>query len=128
MDVIVESKNRSGWVTLSGVLILIAGGYNAIWGYGALDKNELFHEASLVYSNLSFWGWTFVIFGVLQILAAVLLFMRHPLGVVLAALGATTSAFVTFFSLLSNPVWSLVIIALDLLVLWTVFAHADDFE
>jgi hypothetical protein len=128
MDVAVENRTRSGWVTLSAVLILMAGGYNAIWGYGALGKKELFHEASLIYSNLEFWGWVFLIIGVLQILTAFLLFTRHPMGVILAAVGATTSAFIAFFSVLSNPTWSLAIIGLDLLVLWTVFAHVDDFE
>ena len=91
-------------MTLSAVLIVIAGGYNVIWGWGALGKRELFDEASLFYSNLSFWGWLFLLIGVLQIVTAVLLFMRHALGVALAAVGATTSAFLAFFSLLSSSV------------------------
>ena len=128
MDVVVQNRTRSGWVTLSAVLILIAGGYNAIWGFAALSRQELFHEASLIYQHLSLWGWLFVIIGVLQILTAILLFLRNPMGVALAALGATTSSFIAFFSLLSNPAWSLTIIALDLLVLWTVLAHVEDFD
>ena len=127
MDVAVESRSRSGWVTLSAVLILIAGGYNAIWGYGALSKQELFHEESLVSSNLESWGWVFITIAVFQILTATMLFLRVPMGVALAVLGATTSAFIAFLSLLSNPAWSSAIIALDLLVLWTLLAHSEDF-
>ena len=67
----VESRTRSGWVTLAAVLIVIVGVYNFVWGYGALDKKELFNESSLVYSNLNFWGWVFIVIGALQILTAI---------------------------------------------------------
>jgi hypothetical protein len=123
----VDNRARSGWVTLSATLIVIAGAYNLIWGYAALDKKELFNESSLVYSNLDFWGWFFIVLGVLQILTAFLLFARTPVGAILAGLGASASALVAFLSLLSNTDWSLVIIALDILILWSVFAHMEDF-
>lgn len=124
----VESRTRSGWVTLSAVLIVIAGVYNIVWGYGALDKKELFNESSLVYSNLTFWGWVFIIIGTLQLLTAVLLFARRVGGAILAGIGASASAVIGFLALLANTDWALVIIALDILILWSVFAHIDDFE
>ena len=125
---IVDQRTRSGWVTLAAILVLIAGGYNIIWGYAALDKKELFDEASLIYSNLQFWGWFFIIIGALQLLTAILLFTRRPGGALLALIGASLSALIAFFSLLSNTEWAIVIIALDLFVLWSVFAHVEDFE
>ena len=63
-----------------------------------------------------------------QIATAVLLFMRHPAAPWIAGLGAGASAFVAFFSLAATPGWSTAIIAMDLLVLWTVFTHFDEFE
>jgi hypothetical protein len=121
-------RRRSGWVTFSAVLVLIAGAYNIIWGYTALDKKELFNQSGLIYSNLDFWGWFFIIIGALQLLTAILLFTRRPFGAMLAAIGASTSALVAFFALLSGTDRALLVIAMDILVLWSVFAHFEDFE
>src|SRR5262245_37251313 len=112
MGVVVDDKTRSGWVTLAAVLVTIAGAYNIIWSLGALNKKQIFHEESLIYSNLTFWGWAFLIIGIAQVLTAVLLFMRNPAGPWIAVLGAGTSAFISFFTLAATPGWSLVIIAL----------------
>jgi hypothetical protein len=122
-----EEPTHSGWVTLSAVLILLAGGYNLVWGYAALDKKELFRSSGLIYSNLDFWGWFFIVIGALQVLSALLLFARRPGGLVLATMGASLSAFIAFFSLLSNTDWAIVIIALDVLILWSLLAHSTDF-
>jgi hypothetical protein len=121
------ARTRSGWVTFSGVLIAILGGFNVIWGYGALEKKELFNEAALVYSDLEFWGWFFIVVGALQILTAVLLFLRSSVGALFAILGASASAMIAFFALLANTDWALAILALDVIVLWSVLAHLDDF-
>jgi hypothetical protein len=98
-----------------------------VWGYAALDKKELFHESSLIYSNLNFWGWFFIVIGAVQVLSAFLLFARRPGGLVLATMGASLSAMIAFFSLLSNSDWAFAIIALDVLILWSLLAHASDF-
>jgi hypothetical protein len=121
------ARTRSGWVTFSGVLIAILGVFNLVWGYNALEKKELFNEAALVYSNLEFWGWFFIVVGALQILTAILLFTRSGFGAILAILGASVSAMIAFFALLANSDWALAILALDVIVLWSVVAHLDDF-
>src|SRR5262245_10114700 len=117
------AERRSGWVTFAAILVLLAGGFNIVWGYGALDKKELFVEGRLIYSNLNFWGWFFIIVGAAQVLTAFLLFARKFGGVILAGVGASLSAMIAFISLLSNSDWALAIIILDILVLWGVFAH-----
>jgi len=122
-----EERTHSGWVTFAAVLVLIAGGYNIIWGYAALDKKELFQQSGLVYHNLNFWGWFFIVIGALQLLSAILLFARRIGGAMLAGIGASMSAFIAFFALLANTDWAFVIIALDLFILWAIFGHADDF-
>ena len=122
-----EERTRSGWVTLAAVLVLVVGGYNIVWGYAALDKKELFHPSRLVYSNLDFWGWFFIVIGAIQLLAAFLLFARRPGGLVLTTMGASLNLMLAFFALLANSDWTFAIIALDVLILWSVLAHSTDF-
>jgi len=124
----VETERRSGWVTFGGVLVLIAGGFNLIWGLGALEKKELFDASRLVYTNLEFWAWWFIAIGALQLLTAVLLFVRSAWGAILAVIGATVSALVAFFALLANTDWALAVLALDVIVLWAVLSHIEEFE
>jgi hypothetical protein len=122
-----EEPTHSGWVTLSAILVLVVGVYNLIWGYAALDKKELFDPHGLIYSNLDFWGWFFIVVGALQLLSAFLLFFRRPGGLVLTTMGASLNLMMAFFALLSNSDWALVIIAFDVLILWSLLAHASDF-
>ena len=122
-----QVRTRSGWVTFSAVLIVIVGVFNVVCGYGALEKKELFDEASLVYSNLDFWGWFFLIVGALQILTAVLLFTRSALGAIFGILAASVSGMIAFFALLANSDWALAILAIDVIVLWSITANLDDF-
>ena len=127
MEIEVEERTHSGWVTLAAVLVLVVGGYNIIWGYAALDKKELFNPHGLIYSNLDFWGVFYIVIGALQVLSAFLLFARRPSGLVLTVMGASLNLLMAFFALLANSDWAFVIIAFDVLILWSLLAHSTDF-
>jgi hypothetical protein len=127
MEIDVEERTHSGWVTLAAILVLVVGGYNIIWGYAALGKKELFNPHGLIYSNLDFWGVFYIVIGALQVLSAFLLFARRPSGLVLTVMGASLNMLMAFFALLANSDWAFVIIALDVLILWSLLAHSTDF-
>jgi hypothetical protein len=126
--VAVESRTRSGWVTLSAILITVVGAYNVLWGIGALNKKVLFRESSMLYANLTLWAWIFLVIGAAQLGTAVLLFQRRLLGAWMAGVGASVSAFIAVWAIAATPAWAVLIIALDVLVLWLVFSHYEDFE
>jgi hypothetical protein len=127
MEIEVDERTHSGWVTLAAVLVLVVGGYNIIWGYAALDKKELFNPHGLIYSNLDFWGVFYIVIGALQVLSAFLLFARRPSGLVLTVMGASLNLLMAFFALLANSDWAFVIIAFDVIILWSLLAHSTDF-
>jgi hypothetical protein len=122
-----DTKSRSGWVTFSGVLVFIVGAMNLIWGIAALEKKSLFNERGLVYSNLEFFAWFFIVIGALQILTAFLLFFRRPFGLMLAILGASVGILIAFFSLGAYPEWAITVMVVDGLVIYGVCGHMDDF-
>ena len=43
-------------------MLLLAGGLNLIHGFVALDRKQ-FMTTHIAYSNLTFWGWVFLILG-----------------------------------------------------------------
>lgn len=125
----VQSRTSpSGWITFAAVLFAIAGAGNVIWGLGALGKKSAFAQDGLIYGTLQTWGWIALIWGIVVLLGAVLLFTRSssgpPLGIVLAGISAVFWLFV----LPVVPIFALAAIILDVLVIYGLSAHgfADD--
>lgn len=116
-----------GVVTFAAVMFSLAGFFHGIQGLGAIFKKEYFAEGGLLYENLQVTGWIWLIVGVLQLVAAYLLFGQASSGRVLALVMAWLSAIVSFFSIGAFPVWSLVVIAVDVLIIYGLTVHADAF-
>jgi hypothetical protein len=117
----------SGWVAFAGAYLLVAGGMNLIWGIVALSNKSAFHEESLVWSTLSTWGWIAIVVGGLQILAGLMVLGRLFAGQWLGGVLALVGIFVSFFSAGAYPLWSVIALAANGLVLWAVTAHGDEF-
>jgi hypothetical protein len=126
--VAVEAERSRGWTSFAGIVIGIAGGWNLIIGIAAFTKKEYFDEASLLYSNLSFWGIVWIVVGALQVLTAVLVLARKTAGQALGLMGASVSMLVWFFSLGAHPVASILIIALDALIIYALTAERPGSE
>jgi hypothetical protein len=109
-----------GFTLFAAVMLMIAGIWNFLEGLSALIKGTFY----LVLPNYAFnasaasWGWGHLITGVVvfAVGACVLMDMlwARIVGVVVAAL----SAIVNFLYIPYQPVWSVVIIALDVFVIW----------
>jgi hypothetical protein len=124
------SKRRTrlpGIVGFTAVLFTISGFFHAIEGLGALIKKEYFDERGLLYSNLQVTGWIWLILGLLQIAAAYMIVGRASGGRVLGIVLASLSAVATFFTLGAYPVWSIIVIAVDVLVIYGLTVHGDAF-
>jgi hypothetical protein len=119
---------RSGWVAFAGAYLLVAGGMNLIWGIVALANKSAFVENGLVWSNLNTWGWIAIVTGGVQMLAGCMVLARRFAGQWLAGILALVGIFVSFFSAGAYPIWSIIALAANGLVLWAVTAHGDEFE
>jgi hypothetical protein len=108
-------------------MFALAGFFHGIQGLGAIFKKEVYNEAGLLYANLQFWGWVWLIFGVLQISAAYMIIGRSSGGRTLGIVVASASALVAFLSLGAYPVASITIIALNVLVIHGLTIRGDMF-
>src|SRR4029453_550653 len=117
-----ERSGGRGWYDFAGAMFGIAGFFNGIPGLTAIFKKESFSEDALVYQNLQLWGWIWLILGVVQIGAAISLFSGRGrvLGIVLAA----GSAVVSFTSIGAYPLWAILVIAIDVLIIHGLTLHA----
>lgn len=122
-----SEKRGTGIITFAAVILSLAGFFNGIHGLAAIFKKEYFVESSLLYEDLQLWGWVWLILGVLQISAAYMLFGRASGGRILAIILAAVSAVIAFATLGAHPTGSILVIAMDVLVIWGLTVRADMF-
>jgi hypothetical protein len=117
----------TGWVTFVGVFMIIVGSLNLIWGISALANKSYFHESGLLFSNLQFWGWVAIILGAVQLLAGFGVFSGSLLATVVVLTLAVLGIVENLLQVGAYPIWSIIAIAINGLIVWAVTVHADAF-
>jgi hypothetical protein len=111
-----EPRNRH-IVTFGALMLMLAGAFNVLDGIVALTNPDYLHNDLLV-SNLTGWGWFAVVCGVLQALTGFAVLRGSVIalwpGIVLAGVNALAQ----LANVAQSPIWSLVIIAADGLVIY----------
>lgn len=118
-----------GWILFAGVMMILIGAFQAIAGLVALFRDTYYLVTSsglLLSVDYTTWGWVHLVLGAVLI-AGGLAVMRglvwgRVLGVVLAAL----SALANLAFLAAYPLWSVLVIALDVLVIFALTVHGSD--
>jgi hypothetical protein len=110
----------TGRATFAGILLLIAGTLNVIYGIGALDNANIFvGDRRFILDDLSTLGWVLVALGVLQFTGGFSLLAGNTYGRVI---GITAGSLGAIGALLSiggaYPWWSL---ASFFLCVWVVY-------
>jgi hypothetical protein len=121
-------RARSGWIAFAGVYLIVAGLMNAIWGLAALSDSDVLRERALAWSNLTTWGWVSVGAAAVQVAAGGLVLARRVVGRALAVVIALAGLFVNFLSIGAYPLWSILALVANGLVLWAVTVYGDAFE
>jgi hypothetical protein len=118
----------AGWIALAGSFLLLAGVMNAIWGIVALTNNDYFRESSLLWSSLTFWGWVALLAGLAQAAAGGALLARKAVGGLVAMMLGMLGVILNFLAIGAYPVWSVIMIVANALVIYAVTAGADELD
>lgn len=111
------ASRGSGWVLAAGSLLAVVGAYNLIHGFSLLDDSDLLVN-SYLYDNLTFWGWAFTIWGLLQLGAGITAAVTRQSGVLLGVMLCAISMVFWFFMLFAAPTTALVAILLNVVVIF----------
>jgi hypothetical protein len=115
----------AGWVWFAAVVTMIIGTFNIFQGLAALFNDEYFvvTDAGLLVFDFTAWGWITLILGIVMVLAGFGLLSGRGWArwftIVLAGLNAVAQA--GFLS--AYPIWALIIIALDIIVIYALAAR-----
>ncbi len=115
-----------GLVLFAGVLMLVVGFWNLIYGIAAIAQSHVFvANAHYVFGDLRTWGWITLIIAALQILAGIGVMTGNQLarwaGIILVGLNAINQ----MFFIPAYPFWSLMIIAADIVALYGLCAYGS---
>jgi hypothetical protein len=121
---------RSGWAAFAGIVLLMVGAFNVIFGLTAIFEDETLTAVGgrVIVWDLTTWGWIHLVFGLVQVLAGLGLFAAREwarwAAIVFAMLNAIGQvAFITVF-----PLWTLLVITLDLIVIYQLTARWEPDE
>lgn len=120
-----------GWIVFAGVMMLLLGSFHAMAGLVALFDDEYFlvNDNGLVVSvDYTGWGWTHLIVGAIVVLAGFALFSGAMWARIVAIVLAIISALVNLAFLSAYPIWSAIMIGVDILVIYAVTAHGNKDE
>jgi hypothetical protein len=109
-------------------MMMLSGGFEILQGLSAIIKKNLYvvNKDYIYKINVNGWGWIHLILGVIVLLAGIALLggalWARIVGIAMAALIAIAN----FLWLPYYPVWAIVLIALNVVVIWALAAHGRD--
>lgn len=119
------------WIFFAGAILALTGTFHIMQGLAALFGHRMLsagQDRVLVTTNYTVWGWLHVALGVLAIAAGVGMMVgqlwARVIGIVLAVVSAVASlAFAAAY-----PVWAVVTIALDIVVIYSLAVHGRELK
>jgi hypothetical protein len=122
----------SGWVGMvvfGGLMMIVAGTFHAMAGLVGLfnDSYWLVPSSDLVITvDYTTWGFVHLVLGVLAIAAGAGILAGQAWARVTGVVLAVISALVNIAFLAAFPLWAMLIIALDVLVIYALIAHGKE--
>lgn len=120
-----RASTARGWavggVLLAASLMVLLGFWGILVGIAAIASDAVFVTAEdYTYGiNLTAWGWFHLILAVVAVLAGLALFTGATWARVVATLLAILVAINYFLFLPLYPLWSIIVIALAIFVIWS---------
>lgn len=118
----------AGWTVFAGVMMVVGGSLNVIYGVIAIvnDEWEVWTNRGDLYLDISQWGWVHLVVGVVVLIAGFGVFTGHVLARMIGVVVAAVNLVANFFFIPAYPLWAITLIVIDTLVIWALTAHSWD--
>jgi hypothetical protein len=109
-----------GFTFVAGALMILSGLWSFLEGLAAVIKQQFFVVTPnyVFHWSVTSWGWTHLILGIVVFAAGVSVLLGMTWARVVGVILAVFSAIASFMFLPYYPVWSIVVIALDVAIIW----------
>jgi hypothetical protein len=115
------SAGAAAGTVLAAVLMMLGGIWEFLAGLAVVIKQGFFAPVSNTYAyhwNVTSWGWTQLALGAVVFAAGVCVLLGMTWARVVGVILASFSAISAFMFLPYYPVWSIILVAVDVYIIW----------
>jgi hypothetical protein len=119
----------TGWVVFAGIMLIMLGAFQAIEGLVALFDEGYYLVASsglVLHVDYNVWGWVHLIIGILAVATGFGLLAGNTAARVVGIGLAVVSAILNLAFIAAYPIWSTLVIAVDIIVIYAIVVHGRE--
>ncbi|MEI2701845.1 MAG: hypothetical protein V9E83_05530 [Baekduia sp.] len=116
----------NGWLAFAGILLFLNGMFSAMWGLAAITDSKVVTiggGGDVTIWDFTLWGWAALVIGVLMAATGVGLFLGNTAARMAAVVFTVLHALSQFGSISAFPLWSILVVALDVVILYQLVAR-----
>jgi hypothetical protein len=123
------TETTNGWLgvdVFAGMVILLSGFFSGFEGLVALIGPSTYYatvSGSLFIFNVDGWGWWNLIVGIVFVITGIFLLFGSTWARIVSIILAIVSAVGQLFLIPVQPWWSVIVIAIDVLVIYALTVH-----
>jgi uncharacterized membrane protein len=124
-----EPTAWTGWVAFAAIMMIMVGTFQAIEGLVALFDDGFYRvtdEGLVVNVDYTVWGWTHLLLGALLVIAGAGVIAGNLAARIVGILFAGLSALVNLAFIEAYPVWAVLLITLDVVVIYALVVHGRE--
>ena len=126
-----EPTGWVGWVYFASLMMMLLGGFQVIAGLVGIFKDDYYvltQNNHLVVFSYTTWGWIYLVMGVIVFLAGLALLNGATWARVVAVFLASLSLFANMAFMSAYPLWSIMMIVVDILVIYALTVHGGELK
>lgn len=120
-----------GWVVFAAMMMLLVGTFQVFAGFVALFNDDYFlvrQRKLLIDMDYTAWGWIHLVVGAVVVVAGIALLAGQTWARVVGIAMAMLSTVVNLAFLSAYPVWSIIVIYVDVLVIYAIAVHGRELK
>lgn len=124
----VEERQPTGWTVFAGVLLLIVGSLDALYGLAAILNNEvvIVGGQGVIIADITTWGWIHFILGSLVAITGLGLFAGADWARIAAVFFVAVNAVAQIVWFPAAPLWAFLMIILDVTIIYQLTARWEE--
>ena len=126
-----KASSWVGWIAFAAVCLVALGAFHIMQGLIAIVDADYFPVTGpgpVTDLSLDAWGWVHMIGGVILLVAGLCVFAGQTWARAVGVLVAVASAVANFGFLGAYPIWSLLMIGLDIVIILALTVHGSDIK
>jgi hypothetical protein len=115
----------SGWIAFAGVVLVIVGSLDALWGLAAILNDEIVvvgGQGAIIF-DITTWGWIHLILGGILVATGLGLLSGNAAARVAAIFFVALNAVAQIVWFPAAPLWAFLIILLDITIIYQLTAR-----